>query len=77
MTVTAQSDAELLAEAREGGAAAFTELYVRHHAAAQRLAQGYRRLGDPDDLVNGAFERVLAALRRGSGPPSPSGPTCS
>ncbi len=68
MTVTAQSDAELLAEARAGGQAAFTELYVRHHAAAQRLAQGYRRLGDPDDLVNGAFERVLAALKRGSGP---------
>jgi RNA polymerase sigma factor (sigma-70 family) len=66
--VATQSDAELLTNAREGDEAAYTELYVRHHAAAQRLAQGYRRLGDPDDLVNGAFERVLAALRRGSGP---------
>ena len=66
--MTALSDAELLAAARGSDEAAFTELYVRHHAAAQRLAQGYRRLGDPDDLVNGAFERVLAALRRGSGP---------
>ena len=66
MTMTALSDAELLAAARGSDEGAFTELYVRHHAAAQRLAQGYRRLGDPDDLVNGAFERVLAALRRGS-----------
>jgi RNA polymerase sigma factor (sigma-70 family) len=66
--VATQSDAELLTNARDGDEAAFTELYVRHHAAAQRLAQGYRRLGDPDDLVNGAFERVLAALRRGNGP---------
>lgn len=68
MKVATQSDAELLAFARDGDEAAFTELYVRHHAAAHRLAQGYRRLGDPDDLVNGAFERVLAALRRGNGP---------
>lgn len=66
--MTALSDAELLVAARSSDEAAFTELYVRHHAAAQRLAQGYRRLGEPDDLVNGAFERVLAALRRGSGP---------
>jgi len=68
MAVTAPSDAELLSGARNGDEAAFTELYVRHHDAARRLAQGYKRLGDPDDLVNGAFERVLAALRRGSGP---------
>jgi RNA polymerase sigma factor (sigma-70 family) len=68
MAVTALSDAELLSGARNGDEAAFTELYVRHHDAARRLAQGYKRLGDPDDLVNGAFERVLAALRRGSGP---------
>jgi RNA polymerase sigma factor (sigma-70 family) len=68
MTITALSDAELLDQARSGDEAAFTELYVRHQAAALRLASTYRRLGDPEDLVNGAFERVLGAIRRGAGP---------
>jgi RNA polymerase sigma factor (sigma-70 family) len=68
MTPTAVSDAELLSQARDGDEAAFTELYVRHQAAAQRLANAYARAGDPDDLVNESFERILAALRRGSGP---------
>jgi RNA polymerase sigma factor (sigma-70 family) len=68
MSITALSDAELLAQARGGDEAAFTELYVRHQAAAHRLASTYKRMGDPEDLVNGAFERVLGALRRGAGP---------
>ncbi|HET6952246.1 MAG TPA: sigma-70 family RNA polymerase sigma factor [Acidimicrobiales bacterium] len=68
MTITALTDAELLDQARGGDEAAFTELYVRHQAAVHRLASTYRRFGDPDDLVNGAFERVLGALRRGGGP---------
>jgi RNA polymerase sigma factor (sigma-70 family) len=68
MAITALTDAELLEQARSGDDAAFTELYVRHQAAAQRLAATYTRVSDPDDLVNGAFERVLGAIRRGSGP---------
>ena len=68
MTITALSDAELLEQARAGDEAAFPELYVRHEAAARRLASTYRRVGDPDDLVSGAFERVLGAIRRGAGP---------
>ncbi len=68
MTITALTDTELLDQARNGDEAAFTELYVRHQPAALRLARSYRRFGDPDDLVNGAFERVLGALRRGAGP---------
>lgn len=68
MTITALSDGQLLEQARHGDEAAFTELYVRHQPAALRLARTYRRTGDPDDLVNGAFERVLGALRRGAGP---------
>ena len=68
MTITALSDGQLLEQARHGDEAAFTELYVRHQPAALRLARTYRRTGDSDDLVNGAFERVLGALRRGGGP---------
>lgn len=68
MTATALSDTQLLDQARRGDEAAFTELYVRHQAAAYRLANSYRRAGDPDDLVNDAFERVLGALRKGRGP---------
>lgn len=68
MTITALPDTDLLEQARHGDEAAFTELYVRHQPAALRLARTYRRFGDPDDLVNSAFERVLGALRRGAGP---------
>jgi DNA-directed RNA polymerase specialized sigma24 family protein len=57
MAVTALPDAELLDQARNGDEAAFTELYVRHQPAALRLASTYRRLGDPEDLVNEAFEK--------------------
>ena len=68
MATTTPSDAELLTRTRHGDRAAFTELYVRHGAAARRLATAYARPGEPDDLVNEAFERVLGALERGSGP---------
>jgi RNA polymerase sigma factor (sigma-70 family) len=68
MTTTASTDAELLAQARRGDETAFAELYVRHESAARRLANSYARGGDADDLVNGAFERVLQALRKGLGP---------
>jgi RNA polymerase sigma factor (sigma-70 family) len=68
MPATALSDAELLDQARNGDEAAFTELYVRHQPATLRLASTYRRLGDPEDLVNEAFEKVLADVRRGAGP---------
>src|SRR5688500_2839242 len=68
MTTSAQSDAELLAQARQGDETALAELCVRHEAAALRLARGHPRAGDPDDLVSEAFTRVLRALRQGAGP---------
>ncbi len=68
MTVTTRSDAELLAQARDGDGDALGELYVRHRPAALRVARGYGRAGDAEDLVNEAFERVLGAMRRGRGP---------
>ena len=68
MAVTERSDTDLLDRARTGDEAALSELYVRHRPAALRLARSYGNRADAEDLVNGAFERVLAALRRGHGP---------
>jgi RNA polymerase sigma factor (sigma-70 family) len=61
-------DRELLREVRSGNRWAYGELYVRHRAAACRAASSYKRADEPDDLVHEAFERILAAIRRGSGP---------
>ncbi len=68
MTVTIRSDAELLVQARDGDEAALGELYVRHRPAGLRVARGYGRAADAEDLVNEAFERMLGALRNGRGP---------
>ncbi|HLM63644.1 MAG TPA: hypothetical protein VK306_05040 [Acidimicrobiales bacterium] len=69
MGTTAGTDAELLDRAHEGDETAFTALYRRHHAAVLRLAATYRRRGEPDDLVDGAFGEVVALLRRDARPP--------
>lgn len=66
--LTVLSDAELLDLVRGGDETAFTELYARHRAVAQRMAMLYCDPGEADDLVNVAFEKVLGALRRGRGP---------
>ena len=68
MTVTTRSDAELLGRVRQGDDGALAELYVRHRASGVRLARSYGAGADAEDLVNEAFERVMAALRRGRGP---------
>ncbi len=68
MAAPAQTDSELLEAARAGDPRAVQDLYTRHRAAALRLARSYRVGSDAEDLVNEAFERVLAALRRGGGP---------
>ena len=68
MAVTERSDAELLGRVRDGDDSALGDLYLRHRPAALRLARSYGNAFDAEDLVNGAFERVLAALRRGHGP---------
>ena len=67
MAVTVNVDAELVQRARSGDSLAFTELYERHRGAALRLARTYAH-GDAEDLVHGAFERVMNAIRGGGGP---------
>ena len=69
-----RSDAELLARLRGRGAdqdstAAFATLYARHQQAARSLARQLARSpADADDLVAGAFTRMLEVLRAGRGP---------
>ncbi|HSK60686.1 MAG TPA: sigma-70 family RNA polymerase sigma factor [Actinomycetospora sp.] len=69
-----RSDAELIARLRGRGVdrdstAAFATLYARHHAAARALARQLARSpADADDLVAGAFTRMLEVLRAGRGP---------
>jgi len=62
-------DAELLARVRAGDLESMGLLYERHREAGLRVARATS--GDPhlaQDLVNTAFERIQAALMRGSGP---------
>ncbi|WP_433786574.1 sigma-70 family RNA polymerase sigma factor [Actinomycetospora sp. CA-101289] len=69
-----RSDGELIARLRGRGAdpdstAAFATLYARHHQAARALARQLARSpADADDLVAGAFTRMLEVLRAGRGP---------
>ena len=69
-----RSDAELIALLRGRGAdhdstAAFATLSARHEHAAKALARQLARSpADADDLVAGAFTRMLEVLRAGRGP---------
>ncbi|MDP9863720.1 MULTISPECIES: RNA polymerase sigma factor [Streptosporangium] len=65
----AQGDAELLAEARHGDAAAYGRLHGRHAPAARILA--LRLVGGPaeaEEAVVETFAGILGLLRRGGGP---------
>ena len=70
LPVTAgSSDAELISAVRSGNADAYGILYERHAGAARRVArQVTPSPADVDDVVSETFTRVLAAIRRGSGP---------
>ena len=66
-----RSDAELISEVRAGTEAsqAFGVLYARHQVAARGLARQLARSpSDADDLVAGAFTRMLEVLSDGGGP---------
>jgi DNA-directed RNA polymerase specialized sigma24 family protein len=62
-------DAELVARAREGDRVAFGVLYLRHHAAAWRLASATSRFSDDAELaVLAGFTDVFPTLPRTGDP---------
>ncbi|WP_159793604.1 sigma-70 family RNA polymerase sigma factor [Puerhibacterium puerhi] len=65
---TGVDDVDLVARLRDGDDGAYAELWRRHHEAGRRAASAITRTFDPDDVVQEAFTRVLAAVRRGGGP---------
>ncbi|UKJ63024.1 sigma-70 family RNA polymerase sigma factor [Cellulosimicrobium cellulans] len=67
-TAAPVSDLELIKQVRAGSNDAFGALWVRHGDAGLRAARQITRRFDPEDLVQEAFTRVLAAIRRGHGP---------
>ncbi|MFI9452941.1 sigma-70 family RNA polymerase sigma factor [Amycolatopsis sp. NPDC052450] len=67
--LSGRSDAELIAEVRDGKIASYGTLYERHSGAAHNLArQLARSSSEADDLVSEAFAKVLDTLRVGKGP---------
>ena len=67
--VETRPDADLLAAAGEGDAAASDELFRRHHTAVLRYARGLVRDHHlAEDLTSEAFTRTFAAMRQGHGP---------
>ncbi|MGY6656092.1 sigma-70 family RNA polymerase sigma factor, partial [Amycolatopsis sp. TRM77291] len=67
--LSGKSDAELIAEVRDGKIASYGTLYERHAGAAHNLArQLARSSSEADDLVSEAFAKVLDTLRVGKGP---------
>ena len=66
---TASSDAALIDRARSGDLEAYGQLFERHSGSARALARQLNGSGgEADDAVSEAFERVLGAIRRGTGP---------
>ena len=64
-------DAELIASARSGDAAAIGALYERHAGAAWVVARQYSDSPeDADDVVADSFTAVFGAIERGNGPES-------
>ncbi|WP_162242692.1 sigma-70 family RNA polymerase sigma factor [Cellulomonas sp. Leaf395] len=64
-------DAELIATARSGDAAAIGALYERHAGAAWVVARQYSDSPtDADDVVADSFAAVFGAIERGKGPES-------
>lgn len=63
-----QSDAQLLARSRDGDSAAFGALWERHRLAGIVAARSIAPTLDPDDLVSGAYLKILELVLDGRGP---------
>jgi RNA polymerase sigma factor (sigma-70 family) len=61
-------DSELLVAARAGDDEAISQLFRRHHAAAERFATGLAGRTVAPDLVAESFAKILNSLRNGRGP---------
>jgi RNA polymerase sigma factor (sigma-70 family) len=64
----ADDELELVARLRAGDDAAYAELWRRHHPAGRGAARRISQTLNPEDVVQEAFARILAAVRRGNGP---------
>jgi RNA polymerase sigma factor (sigma-70 family) len=64
----ADDELELVARLRAGDDDAYAELWRRHHPAGRGAARRISQSIDPEDVVQEAFARILAAVRRGNGP---------
>lgn len=61
-------DEELLARVRNGDLEAFGLLWKKHRGLAHAVSYRTDPYGDHEDVVSSAFERILVAVQRGSGP---------
>jgi RNA polymerase sigma factor (sigma-70 family) len=64
----ADDELELVARLRAGDDTAYAELWRRHHPAGRGAARRISQTLNPEDVVQEAFVRILAAVRRGNGP---------
>lgn len=64
----ADDELELVARLRAGDDDAYAELWRRHHVAGRGAARRISQTLSADDVVQEAFVRILAAVRRGNGP---------
>lgn len=62
------SDEAVMDRLREGDDIAFTVLFRRHFAVAERVARSYRLHGESEDVVADVFTALLKQARRGQGP---------
>jgi RNA polymerase sigma factor (sigma-70 family) len=64
----ADDELELVARLRAGDDDAYAELWRRHQPAGRGAARRLSQTLNPEDVVQEAFVRILAAVRRGNGP---------
>jgi RNA polymerase sigma factor (sigma-70 family) len=68
VSLSEQTDDQLIQLTREGDMDAYSALWQRHSAVAVRVARRATNKVDPEDLASEAFMNVLKAIKNGSGP---------